>query len=116
MFSLAQILLLFLCLLGFLLVIVIYKQKKVGGLAFLFWLLLWIVAALVVKFPDSTMVIAKYVGIGRGSDFVLYLSVILILYLLFRIHVRLEKVDREITQIVRTFALRGEETEKTEEE
>jgi hypothetical protein len=69
-------------------------------------LVLWLGAATVIAFPDSTMVAARLFGIGRGADLVLYVSIILILYLLFRVYVRLEQLDREITQIVRAVALR----------
>ncbi len=106
MIIIAQIFLLFLVSLAIGLVIQKYRQRKIGAFGFLLWLMLWIGAAGVILFPNSTMVPAHLLGIGRGADLVLYVSVILILYLIFRIYVRLEKVDREITQIVRTVALR----------
>lgn len=90
-----------------------YRQRRIGTLPFFLWLSLWIGAAVVILFPATTAVIARLVGIGRGADLVLYLSVILLLYLLFRVVVRLERMDREITQIVRTLALREEDTKKS---
>jgi small membrane protein len=83
-----------------------YRQNKIDTRGFLLWLGLWFCAIVVIVFPNSTMVMARFFGIGRGTDFVIYTSIILILYFLFRIYVHLEKVDREITQIVRTMALR----------
>lgn len=106
MIIVAQLFLLFLVVLVISLVVLRYRQRKIGTLGFLLWLVLWITAAVVIMFPDSTMVVARLSGIGRGTDLVLYLSVILILYLLFKVYVRLEQVDREITQIIRAFALR----------
>lgn len=106
MINLAQVLLLTLAILVMILVILRYRQRRIGALPFFLWLLLWIGAAIVILFPNSTMVVARLLGIGRGADLVLYLGVILILYLLFRMFVRLEYLDREITQIVRTLALR----------
>jgi hypothetical protein len=88
------------------LVILRYRQGKIGTLGFFLWLVLWAGAATVIVFPDSTGVAAHLFGIGRGVDLVLYVSIILILYLLFKVYVRLEQVDREITQIVRAVALR----------
>jgi small membrane protein len=83
-----------------------YRQNRIGRRGFLLWFALWVGVMGVIMFPKSTMVLARLFGIGRGTDLVLYTSIILILYFLFRIYVYLEKVDREITQIVRSLALR----------
>lgn len=117
--SLAQIFLLSLAVLVTLVVIARYRQRRIGTRSLLLWLLLWSVAAFVILFPDTTVEVAQLLGIGRGTDLVLYLSVIFIFYLLFRVIVRFERIDREITLIVRTLALRppagtlegGEETD-----
>ena len=90
MIIIAQIFLLFLVALAVGFVIQKYRQRKIGAPGFLLWLMLWVGAAGVILFPNSTMVVARLFGIGRGADLVLYISVILILYLIFRIYVRLE--------------------------
>ena len=106
MITFALIFLLSLVILGMGLVILRYRQRKIGTLAFLLWLVLWAGAATVIMFPNSTVMLARILGIGRGADLVLYTSLIVTLYLLFRLHVRLEQVNREVTQIVRALALR----------
>ena len=106
MITFAQIFLLSLVILGMGLVILRYRQRKIGTVAFLLWLVLWTGAAAVIMFPMSTVILARILGIGRGADLVLYTSLIITLYLLFRLHVRLEQVNREVTQIVRALALR----------
>jgi hypothetical protein len=83
-----------------------YRQKRITTFAFLLWFILWSGAAIVILFPKTTVVVARLLGIGRGADLVLYLSVILILFLIFRVYVRLEQFDSEMTQIVRDLALR----------
>ncbi len=106
MITFAQIFLLSLVILGMGLVILRYRQRKIGTVAFLLWLVLWTGAAAVIMFPMSTVILARILGIGRGADLVLYTSLIFTLYLLFRLHVRLDQVNREVTQIVRALALR----------
>ncbi|MBI3609122.1 MAG: DUF2304 domain-containing protein [Nitrospirae bacterium] len=108
MIIIAQILLLSLVALALGLVILRYRQRKIDAFGFFLWMALWGGAATVIVFPDSTLVVAHLFGIGRGVDLVLYVSIILILYLLFRVYVRLEQLDREITQVVRALALREE--------
>jgi small membrane protein len=106
MISTAKIFLLSLVVLAIGFVVRRYGQRKIAAIPFLLWLFLWGGVALVILFPESAVVLAHLLGIGRGTDLALYLSVILILFLLFRVYVRLEQVDREITQIVRAVALR----------
>lgn len=51
------------------------------------------------------MLLARRVGIGRGADFVLYVSVLFLLYSSFRIFIRLEKTERCITTLTRQIAI-----------
>jgi hypothetical protein len=106
MISVAQLFLLSLAVLAMGVAVLWFRQRKIGGMAFLIWLFLWTGFAVVVLFPGTAVVLAHLLGISRGVDLALYLSVILIFFLLFRIYVRLEQVDRQITQIVRAVALR----------
>ncbi len=116
MITYAQIFLLSLVILGMGLVILRYRQRKIGTVAFLLWLVLWTGAAGVIMFPMSTVILARILGIGRGADLVLYTSLIVTLYLLFRLYVRLEQVNREVTQIVRALALREGSLRHSEDE
>lgn len=106
MFTLAKVFLFVLATLAMAGVIVKYRKKEIGTHLFLFWVFLWAGAAIVILFPNSTMVAARLLNLGRGADVVLYIGVILIFYLLFTLFVRLERLDREITRIVRILALR----------
>lgn len=105
MLTAAQIFLFTLAVLALIVVVRRYRQKKIGLLPFLLWLPLWGGVAVVILFPEITVTVAGVLGIGRGADLVIYLSIVLIFYLIFRVGVRMERMDREITQIVRSLAL-----------
>jgi hypothetical protein len=62
--------------------------------------------------PESTSYLANILGVGRGADLIIYLSVIVIFYLLFRVFIRLNKIDSEITKITRKDALKNVEEKK----
>ena len=81
------------------------KEGLLGPKGLIFWLVFWILAGVVVLWPDSTFVLANYLGIGRGADLVVYVSLALIFFILFRLHVKLESVGRDITKVVRDKAL-----------
>ncbi len=83
-----------------------FKERKLSSFAFIFWIFVWITGTVAIFFPDLTTKIARFVGIGRGVDIVLYASIVIIFYLLFRIYIKIEDTQRQITQIARKIALR----------
>ena len=93
------------------------KNGKMSiGMAFL-WTIIWAAVIWVSIFPESTSTFARLTGIGRGLDAVLILGLILGYYLIFRMYGMIEKMDREITLLVREIALqRTDLKEKTNNE
>ncbi len=86
-------------------VLIQVRAAKISIGAFLFWSALFIFALLGVFEPEITSYVATYLGIGRGSDVVIYVSIALLFYLIFRLSVALEETRREITTLVRKIAL-----------
>jgi small membrane protein len=82
-----------------------YKQGGMQHVKFLFWSLVWIGTALIITFPDSTSLLAHQLGIGRGADLIMYVALMLAFYLIFRIQLTLDRLEQEITEIVRSMAL-----------
>ncbi|MBI2099143.1 DUF2304 domain-containing protein [Candidatus Uhrbacteria bacterium] len=70
------------------------------------WLIFWLAAGIVVAIPETTTRLANLVGIGRGSDLAVYLAVLGIYYLAFRLMVRVEKMERDISKITEELAIR----------
>lgn len=86
------------------------KNKKVSDNEFKFWLIFWIIAAAAVaalKYLDQAVV--KLGLSGAGINYLLYIAVIVLFYLIFKIRLQLVKIDREITAITRNEALSPEE-------
>lgn len=89
-------------------IISIFTKRRDGSLTIrgaLMWFSLWVAADVVVIVPQSTTIIANHFGIGRGSDFVLYIAIGLIFFILFRLQVKLEQMNREVTKVIRKDAL-----------
>lgn len=87
----------------------VIKRKQEGLLSTLgafFWTGFWILADIVVFVPDSTTVFANKLGIGRGADLITYVAFALIFFVLFRLHVKLHELQRDITKVVRDDALK----------
>jgi hypothetical protein len=84
-----------------------FRERSLSPREFIFWLVFWLAAGAVAFQPDWTGIVAERLGIGRGADLVVYLSLVAIFYLLFRIQIQQKKTDREITKIVRKIAMDG---------
>ncbi len=69
------------------------------------WSVIWIAAGVVIVLPDTTSIIAHLVGVGRGVDLILYASVALLFFLIFKIFIKLDRIERQITDVVRKDAL-----------
>ena len=70
-----------------------------------FWMLIWITGAGATIWPNSTRNVARALGIGRGTDLVMYCSVLLLMTGLFYIYTRMRSMDRTMTLLVRELAI-----------
>ncbi len=113
-----QYLLVFLVLLIIYRVFIKWKQGFLGFRDLLFWVVFWVVVGVIVVRPEITSFLANVVGVGRGADLVIYLSIVLIFYIIFQITVKIERLERNITKIVRTIAIKDEvrDAEQTKSE
>lgn len=94
-------------------VLISMKNRTIPLLSGLFWIAAWLMIGIIFWNPEIASRVAVLIGIGRGADVVVYSSIILIMYLLYRIFVRLEKIDRDITLLNRDNALLHAERKNT---
>lgn len=69
--------------------------------------IIWLAASVAILKPELTIKIAGILGIGRGADLVLYLLVIAFLISVFYLYQRLQRVEANITEIVRLLAIQN---------
>ncbi len=90
-----------------------FRLRKVSLYWFVSWTILWAVVIVVALIPQATDPIAQIVGIERGADLLVYVAIVVLSYGLYRVLIRLEKVQKEITDIVREVAIkRAQDAEK----
>lgn len=70
-----------------------------------FWLMIWIAGAVTAIWPSTTVHVARALGIGRGTDLVLYCSVLMMLVGFFYSYTRFRRLDRSLTLLVRKLAV-----------
>ena len=75
---------------------------------FLFWFAFWILSAILIialKFLDRF--VADLGFSGSGIEVLLYLSVAVLFYFVFRLRLKLEKIEKDITKVVQNIALKN---------
>ncbi len=77
------------------------NHKELSGFETGGWLLLWFAGLILAVKPDTASYFAKILGIGRGIDLAIYIALIFLFYLQFRLMVKMEKINREITRLTR---------------
>ena len=91
------------------------RQHALSRMGTFMWGALWVGAAIVVLMPSVASLIARVLGVGRGADAVLYVSIIALFTLVFRIFLRLDKIDRDITLLVRKASLAGRDAAREDD-
>lgn len=83
-----------------------FREGRVSPGWGVLWVLVWIGLGLVACLPQTASAFARFLGVGRGVDAVMYLAVIALFYVVFRVFVRLEKIEHDITLLTREMAVR----------
>jgi hypothetical protein len=67
---------------------------------------IWVGTAIAIAIPGLVQTVAELLGIGRGADVVLYLSVLGFLWVAFFLYARCLRLERELTALTRHLAIR----------
>lgn len=70
---------------------------------FIFWNCIWLGLVLLVWIPQTFDLLGMYLGLSsRGVDIVAYTAIVVLVYAVYRITLKLEHLEYEITQLVRS--------------
>ncbi|AEF96958.1 DUF2304 domain-containing protein [Methanotorris igneus] len=72
----------------------------------IFWIFVWTLVVVVLVFPQTLDYLARVLGVGRGVDAIIYLSIVALFYLIYRMYAKMEHLEREITKVVREIAIK----------
>lgn len=85
--------------------IIKFRNKELTGGSLVFWILIWLLGIAIVLIPNATFSVARLFGVGRGADLVIYLSLAALFLVIFRLVVKTEKLERDLTKLSRHIAL-----------
>ncbi len=80
----------------------VFLRMKDNNISFregLFWIIVWTTVSVLTIFPQITDKFSKILGIGSGINTAFFIAIILLLYTVFRLYIKIEKLDNDITQL-----------------
>jgi hypothetical protein len=87
----------------FMYVLALPKYQLLGKLLILMFVAVLMLFALN---PDLSTVIANYFGVGRGADFLFYISHLLLFFIVFRLYLRNRTLNYRLNRLVQQLALK----------
>lgn len=111
---LMQYILIGIAIIGFINLIRQLSQKKINISNSIKWFLLWLAMIVAAIDPNVTTKVANFFGIGRGVDFMMYAAFIFIFFLIFKILLRINQLDKNMTKIVNHLAVKDSKNNKQE--
>lgn len=83
-----------------------YKKKNLSERFILVWTGFWIGVLVLIYQKDFVSRLANSLGISRGVDLIIYLSLIVLFFLIYKIFILINIYDEKLTQLVRKNALK----------
>ena len=90
-----------------------FRRRRVGKAALAAWVGVWASVACVAIWPDFTAAVSAKLGVGRGSDLVIYIAVVVLLYSVFRLSLGIKRAEHNITRLVRHIAISDASTDRS---
>lgn len=84
--------------------------------SYVLWGLIWFFIIIFAFVPELSSYISSFFGISRGLDFLVIVGILLSFYLIFKIYMRIDKLQQDMTKIVRELALNNEISEESKDD
>ncbi|KKQ18735.1 MAG: hypothetical protein US31_C0002G0080 [Berkelbacteria bacterium GW2011_GWA1_36_9] len=88
-------------------VLIRFRSKDLNYKELIFWSFVWALMILLVFIPGKTNFLAKMLGMERGNDAMFFLSIVALFYATYRLYVKSNEQEKEITRLVRALALKN---------
>ena len=87
-------------------VILRFRDKAANAKELAFWTLVWFGVIFIIFVPYKTTALAHLLGLGRGVDAMFLISIIALFYAVYRLYIKMNEAEQEITRLVRQIALK----------
>ena len=90
-------------------VVAIFRRGQLRRGPLVVWTLLWLAIGGVALVSDLSTRLAHLVGVGRGADLVIYGSILVLFYAIFRLLIKQSYLEQEIADLAKSLAIREAE-------
>lgn len=84
-----------------------FYSKDLNAKELIFWTFTWLVMIILVFVPGKTNFVAGILGMDRGNDAMFFLAIVILFYATYRLYVKSNESEKEITRLVRALALKN---------
>lgn len=81
------------------------RDRAISPMEGIFWSMIWISIIVVAILPNTATFVSELMGIQRPIDVAVYTAITAMLYLLFRLYVKIDAVERDVTRLVEEIAI-----------
>ena len=82
------------------------KKNSISQTEFFLWLFFWLSSFLIIIFIKKIDFLVAWLGFSSaGIDVLLYLSIAVLFYLQFKLRIKIEKIEKDITTITRKISI-----------
>lgn len=93
-----------------------YLKEKNSLITTVLWTIFWVLVSLFAIFPDFSNSFARFFGITRGLDFIIIIVFAVMVYTIFRLYNKIDRLEDDVNKIVKEVALSNEITLEGKEE
>lgn len=90
-----------------------FRSKDLNVKELIFWSFVWGSMIILVFIPGKTNFLAKMIGMERGNDAMFFLGIVALFYATYRLYVKINEQEKEITKLVRALALKNVKKQKS---
>ncbi len=83
------------------------NKKLISRNEFSLWLVFWFLGALAIVFIKQIDIFVERLGFdGAGINYLVYLAIIVLFYLIFKLRLKIAKLEKQLTEVVRKISLK----------
>ncbi len=83
-----------------------YRKQNENRIMLIFWIIVWLGVIAVAAYPDMLEIIIVHSG-RTGLGTVFGLAVVFILFLVYRVYIKSNRIERQMTRMVRELGLKN---------
>lgn len=112
MFETYQIIIIVISIIALVLISRRFQNDSLSLGTYIGWLIIWVLVIIAALFPQISIDIAYFTGLGRGLDALYILAILILFYFLFKLYNKIEDQRKRINELVSELAIQKQEKDE----